>query len=934
MPFPEDPRGLIVGMAFGHTQYEDPSGLTYEQLSPDPIDINDPGPVLGVVRTDRGRIENAPETAPTKITYGLRNNNDEERGEFSSRNVTGSRYGTLRPSTPARVSVDVGDGAITMATAFALGFEPTTEGPDIDPRVPITALGMLNRIGRDQEVRSVLSLTVGIWVRSGNARNWWPLEGGTAASPDLASGLTGELPLEAIGTVAGAASPPPGSAGAVDVSGGGALRGKLVADAASTLWCFQLGVRVSGAVVGSAYVADLLVGSLVYARIRISDSVGAELAVDFNDGSTTNTRTGAAPLLDDGEWHWINLSLETSAGITLVDVYADDVHVINVVNAGFNFLRPDSVMANPEADLAAVCHVVHFLDVRPTFLDESMTGLPGEEAATRAGRVLDGVGIANNIGTGGAVLGVQAAASLATILRDAEDAEDGVLYELRDGRVAFALNEDRQNQAVAWALDYEDITDLIMADDDRDQYNVITVSDPEGRIGVAEETDGDLGSSTATGIGPRPYSATRNLYNAEDLRHHAGWLLRKGTINKPRYVVVLDLHANPDLIPGYMDVATGSADILGTRITIDGAPEEDHGPDLIDLIVEGEVAEYGADRWLVQFYCEPYQPFEVGLLAAETTPDLNVHLGRFAAERLCAIRAAIDNDDTAIAIDPISRWTVTSADVNTGNYEALYAAIAGERMQVTAIAATASTYVAAGTPDHDDNAAVTPAAYAGGGAGDWVFVAARTRTTGAILAITDAGYTYTLLAKVGGLYLWAALRTGTTPAPTVTPSGGAAGNSVSAVTFGFTNMPSTLADLAEAVYVSSSKTNATSQNILTPGIRKGVRVGRLVLLIAGKSDDWTSVAPPTGFTEAVDTSTTSGNDQGLYVAYRIDTSPTWVSPNALAVTGGATAVSEAMVVGLASGYETLTVVRSANSVVKSHSTGAPVEVVDPLIWAL
>ena len=52
------------------------------------------------------------------------------------------------------------------------------------------------------------------------------------------------------------------------------------------------------------------------------------------------------------------------------------------------------------------------------------------------------------------------------------------------------------------------------------------------------------------------------------------------------------------------------------------------------------------------------------------------------------------------------------------------------------------------------------------------------------------------------------------------------------------------------------------------------------------------------------------------------------------VTGGAAAVSDAVLLTLAGGYQTMTVTRSANDVEKAHDAGTLLAVEHPLIQAL
>jgi hypothetical protein len=157
---------------------------------------------------------------------------------------------------------------------------------------------------------------------------------------------------------------------------------------------------------------------------------------------------------------------------------------------------------------------------------------------------------------------------------------------------------------------------------------------------------------------------------------------------------------------------------------------------------------------------------------------------------------------------------------------------------------------------------------------------------------------------------------------------------VSAVVFGIENMPVSI-ELDSAVLDSEAQANTGEQDIDYPALGRGLYAGRVVLIVAGKSDDWTGVAPPSGFTEAVDTSTTTGSDQGLYVAYRIDTDRTAVDAGSLVVTGGATADSDVIVLALAGGFQTMTVSRNVDSLPggKAHDAYSGITLVDPLIYA-
>ncbi|HJX87503.1 MAG TPA: hypothetical protein VJ277_08110, partial [Gemmatimonadales bacterium] len=226
-----DPRSVSVGSAFGHSQYEDPTGLTFEVVSPadDPDTGDDPGPALDDLTIRRGRIGDAGATQATEIDLKMRNDD----GEFSPRNVSGPRYGTLLRGTWCQICIDTGSGPDPLATANALGFTPTRTGPDIDPQVSVQAWGVLDRMGRDG-VQASAQRRYYAQV-SPQPAAYWPLESGDQRSAfTFQSGLTDGGPLSVVATTsfgvtrpfaaAGGISPGPvGAASATDTSAGGRL---------------------------------------------------------------------------------------------------------------------------------------------------------------------------------------------------------------------------------------------------------------------------------------------------------------------------------------------------------------------------------------------------------------------------------------------------------------------------------------------------------------------------------------------------------------------------------------------------------------------------------------------------------------------------------------------------------------------------------------
>jgi len=909
-----DPRSISVGFAFGSTAYEDPTGLTYEQVAPG-ADEGDPGDVLGDIRILRGRLGDAPETGTTRINFALRDTD----GKYSPQNVDGEHYGELRRGTPAEAMIDIGAGPVPLARASVPSWSSDRAGPDIDEQVPIQAIGVLARVARDNEALSPLRRS----ILAAGPYALWPMEDGLDS--DQAGAATSDTAPMVFASQAVALTftePPadiPGTTGMLDLVG--ATGSRLVGYAEVAGQDFQVemvcvsdqgvitpimeiwaGSPVNGAVPLSI-VAAAADGDAVHLCVRFEQNGSAIDVNVFRDGVITTTTSLVNETILDTMRLYVKIG-EFSTGTVLIGQIA----VLPV--------------SDPNDRIPAIA------------------AYAGETVEDRLTRICAEEGISAVIASGDtATMGPQPVASTYVIMRECEDADEGVLFELRDGRLGYRPNSTRYNVTPTAVLAFGagDVEDADVSygrqlGDDRDLYNIVTVNQPDGTFAVAEDRTGPVGSDEIMGVGPRRMPpATRNLYRSSDLVHHAGWLLSKGTVNQPRYLVVLDLIANPAL------AATVIGSEIRSRIQITGVEAKHDGPETLDLIIEGEEITVGADVGIVVWHCAPYKPWLVGAIA-DAAPDLNPYLGRAAGDLACALRIAVDTDDTSWPFDPNKfRWTTTAAHFDLANFPQMQVRAGAELVNVSAISTTAATFVAAGAVSHADNAVVTPALFTGHAANDLILLVGRVRSTSAATLAAPVGYTRIKirgLAAASKMQVWAKVHTGSESNPTVTPTGGAAGDTVSGYTLGLRNMPITQADLNDLVVHADSLTNASAQNIAYPTGRPQPYPGCVVLVLGGKDDDWTSVAQLTGFTEAVDASTTTGNDQGMVADYVIQTTAAMTDPGSFVVTGGGAAVSHGIVLVLAGGFQTMTVARSANGVAKAHAAGAVLALENPLIAAL
>lgn len=135
----------------------------------------------------------------------------------------------------------------------------------------------------------------------------------------------------------------------------------------------------------------------------------------------------------------------------------------------------------------------------------------------------------------------------------------------------------------------------------------------------------------------------------------------------------------------------------------------------------------------------------------------------------------------------------------------------------------------------------------------------------------------------------ARVRLGVAP-PTVTFAGGVANADTIAQMVAFRN-----AELAPTV--SNTLLNGSAQDIAHPAL--SIPDDNHVVLVAGwKQDDWTSVATLAGMTEIGEPDTTTGDDAGQVWDYVIQTAAANIAAGSFVVTGGASAISRAIVAAI------------------------------------
>jgi hypothetical protein len=202
---------------------------------------------------------------------------------------------------------------------------------------------------------------------------------------------------------------------------------------------------------------------------------------------------------------------------------------------------------------------------------------------------------------------------------------------------------------------------------------------------------------------------------------------------------------------------------------------------------------------------------------------------------------------------------------------------------------TAITAVATGTAATGDYGPLAPALPVGAATGDTLLLYATCRNTAAVVA-TPSGWT-PLLAD-GHVLLCGKYKTATEPAPAVTFTGGAAGDTVLAQISAWKTLDLSV-NAGPAVL-----SNASGQHITLPSLTPA-RAGSLLLVLGWKQDDWASVTTLSGAdAEIGEAFSTAGNDAGQVWAYDIQTAAAAAPAGPFNVNGGAAAISKGYVIAL------------------------------------
>lgn len=926
MAYPADPLQLRVRIAPGNSVLTDPDTWTWVDIS-DRVRTPSGRPTVSIAH---GATNAVAETLPSGAEL-VGENGD---GFFGVRNPLGTYFGEFGKDTPLDIAVNPGSGWVTRFTGGLADVPRETSMGGRNSWVTLVAQGALARVAQRGEPlqgalvryveRSEDDDLLGFWALAD------PVNSRRAAGSLIkrSNGTTYQTPPMTIGGSVqfGQAAPPSGVSALVNPSNGYLVTTFPVgADAGE--WRVQCLARGDiGSVTTQTRIASWLTrGSIIRWDLVANDGVVAAHGYDAQAVQQINITVDADG--DDGRLHLYWVDAYDNLGTLTVELWIDGEIVGTDTLAATTTSQPTYVRIHPDAESLAL-EVAGFgawmprpSSIKTDEILEAAFGHDREFADTRITRTAEEEGIRVSVGGSGleqfvVPMGPQASVPLLENWRIAEKTGRGVLFDAPNGDIRYRVIPNLQNQDVRLSLSHDlrqTFDPLLPAEAGQMAVNDVTVRSTGGTtVNRVDQDNIDLHDRHSRTYDVNPAST----YQLEQL---ASWNLVHGTWDEEWYDNIRMQLAHPAMVSKIDDWLAAE---VGDRVQLPDLPLDIHpqGTDP-DLMLRGWTEDITLPRmWTVDMACSPYGAYQVGVLGTDKLAAGKDAFGTAGT----VLDEAVTDSATSFKIRILDRRKPRFT-TDAGDYPTLMT-LGGEIVNVTAMSSATIAFKAAGAAAHADNAAIVPGLPAGLAGGDLLLAIAAIRNTGAAIGIPSTPNWATLI-NDGHFRVLYKRASASETAPTFTPTGGAAGDTVSAQLAAFTGAwpaSGTGGYLRDMHKVNTSQQSIPYKQLRVPAEHHG----GLILWVGWKQDNWTSVASPG--TEIGEPSSALGNNQGLVWAYQIQTTAADVPAGTFTVTGGVSAISKSAVILLRSPIQTATVQRSQNRIVKAHNVLTPIDLTTPI----
>lgn len=672
--FPAEPLRMRAEIAPGADPGQDPAywaGL-WTDISADVWMRN------GGVAITRGRQDETSSVTPSSMALTVNN----ESGQFVRLNPNSPYFGLLTKNLPIQLWVDPGDGWRLRYRGFVSEFPPRSQGGQVDEHMPLQAAGVTRRLSRGRVLQSPINRAVTGGLIADMA-GYWPLES------SLLSGIPGKASLRASGAVSFGSGGPPGSAGAASLATDAKLSATVTGMANTGAWLVSFWVDVPADLdaSNSGIMVNWQCGGMVYNNwyaALLPDDPGHVTVTAFDAAGAWTPAVSVEDLRGLGP-QLVTVMAANTGGAVRMSVYVGGSGVLGPLQPITDTLAPiTAIGVNGFVPVGtstggSVSHIIVSATDPGQFdipgytgpLNLVGTGYVGERAADRIRRIgaEEGVPIVV-IGDDGAseLMGPQPVDRFLNILQNVEDADGGMLYERRDGRLGYQTRNDRFNAAPAITLPGMAAVAPAFEPTDDDQHirNDVTVSRDGG--GSARVIDEDH----ITANGQYADNATVNVADDDQLPDLAGWRVHEGTAEGLRYPSIApNLNGQPNLIPAWSTLD------VGQPLTLTN-PGRDLPPGTINTVIEGYKETIDVVSWTATANCTPGDTWRVIVLD-------DTELGRLDTAG-SALNSSATSTATSISVATTSGplWTTRSSDrpfdINVG----------GEQMTVTNVTGTSS----------------------------------------------------------------------------------------------------------------------------------------------------------------------------------------------------------------------------------------------------
>jgi hypothetical protein len=523
------------------------------------------------------------------IAGTLRGDLDFAAVDPTSTSLTDSQANLWTLDSTATV-VDPGLRFLGEISTWPQRWDPT--GADV--HVPLEASGILRRL---QQGASPLRSTLyrGLTRLANPPVAYWPCEDGDDATV-ISSALTGGHPMTLKGGL-----PDFGSFDGFKCSGPLPTFSEtewtgLVPDYTGT---GDIQVRFlmqvpSGGALDAEGICLLRTTGTVYEWRLLYETGGGDLTLQAYDAAGTQLFTQTGDFNIDGDLVLVSIELDQVGSdiewtVQTLGVGSTVPTALSNTLASRTISKATAVVMNAGADHTdiAVGHIsVHDEITDILELVDLVNAYEGEAAGRRIQRLCAEKGIsvraiADSPARGpfndSAATGYQLPRTLVELLREAEDADGGILYEPRDLLgLAYRTRESLYEQAAGLTLDYsaQDVTALEPVDDDQHVRNDVTVQRIGGAAARAVRDTGPLSvAAPPDGVGRYDEQHDLSLEDDSTLGHRAGWLLHLGTVDEARYPQITVSLSRPNFTGANASQALAAQDLdVGDRLAVTDLP--------------------------------------------------------------------------------------------------------------------------------------------------------------------------------------------------------------------------------------------------------------------------------------------------------------------------------------------------------------------------